>query len=99
MFHSYETEFIKVLRTELRNLGTEITDEQLDKIKVCISELKRRHLPLSDARDVARIIAQVLSENPLIASTREDVRQFLSVISSCRLVGFQLRSMSQYTAQ
>ncbi|MGC8607133.1 MAG: hypothetical protein ACP5GZ_09195 [Vulcanisaeta sp.] len=91
MFHDYETEFIKVLRLELRNLGIELTDEQLNKVRVCVNELKRRHLPLSEAKEIARIIAQILSENPLVTSTREDVRQFLSVISSCRLVGFQLR--------
>ncbi|ADY00701.1 hypothetical protein VMUT_0490 [Vulcanisaeta moutnovskia 768-28] len=91
MFHDYETEFIKVLRLELRNLGIELTDEQLNRVRVCVNELKRRHLPLSEAKEIARIIAQILSENPLVTSTREDVRQFLSVISSCRLVGFQLR--------
>ncbi|WP_054857108.1 hypothetical protein [Vulcanisaeta sp. JCM 16159] len=91
MLHNYEEEVIKTLREELRDRGINVTDEQIDKVKICISELRKRHVPLGQAKEVARLIAQVLSETPLAALGMEDIRRFLSMISSCRLVGFQLR--------
>ncbi|WP_054853589.1 hypothetical protein [Vulcanisaeta distributa] len=91
MLHNYEEEVIKTLREELRDRGINVTDEQIDKVKMCISELRKRRIPLGQAKEVARLIAQVLSETPLAALGMEDIRRFLSMISSCRLVGFQLR--------
>ncbi|WP_252901249.1 hypothetical protein [Vulcanisaeta sp. JCM 14467] len=46
---------------------------------------------LSQVREVARLMAQILSEVSLTALGMEDVRHFLSTFSSCRLTGFQLR--------
>lgn len=91
MFRNYDEEVIKMLSEELRNQGISITDEQIDKVRMCINELRRRRVPLSQVREIARLIAQILSEVPLISPGMEDIRHFLSMVSSCRLVGFQLR--------
>ena len=91
MFHNYEEEVIKALREELKNQGISITNEQIDKVRMCINELRRRRVPLNQVREIARLMAQIISEVSLTAPGIEDVRQFLSMVSSCRLVGFQLR--------
>lgn len=91
MFRNYDEEVIKMLSEELRNQGISITDEQIDKVRMCINELRRRRVPLSQVREIARLIAQILSEVPLISPGMEDIRHFLSMVNSCRLVGFQLR--------
>ena len=91
MFHDYEEEVIRALREELESQGVGITDEQVDKVRMCINELRRRHIPLNQVREVARLMAQILSEVSPAALGMEDVRHFLSTFSSCRLVGFQLR--------
>ncbi|ADN51455.1 hypothetical protein [Vulcanisaeta distributa] len=91
MFRNYEEEVIRTLRDEFRSRGINVTNEQIDKVRMCINELRRRHVPLSQAREIAKLIAQVLSEVPFATLSMENIRQFLSMVSSCRLVGFQLR--------
>ncbi len=44
MFRNYEEEVIRALREELKRQGISITDEQIDKVRMCINELRRRHI-------------------------------------------------------
>ncbi len=91
MFHRYEDEFIKVLRSELAKQGLDLRDEDLGKIRLCVNEIKRRNIPIDKALETAKAIAQVIAERPYRQLTGGEINSLLSRIGSCKLVGYQLR--------
>jgi hypothetical protein len=90
MFHRSE-ELMRIIKNELTNQGIAPSDDILERIRVCIDELKRRNIPPDRFRDIARIIAQVIAEKPYRQIPSSGLEGFLSMISSCRLIGYQLR--------
>ena len=88
MFHKSDDP-VKVIIDELTKQGMTLSSEDLERIQACFDEL-RRSVPPGKFRDVAKAVAQVVVER-LRGYVPSGFGGFLSIISSCRLIGYQLR--------
>jgi hypothetical protein len=88
MFHKSE-DLMKALIDELAKQGVALSNEDLERVQACFNEL-RRDIPTGKFRDIAKAVAQVIAER-LRGHVPSGFEGFLSIISSCRLIGYQLR--------
>jgi len=88
MFHRSEDP-MKVVIDELAKQGVALNSEVLGKVQACFNEL-RRDIPPSKFHDVAKAMAPVIAER-LRGHVPSGFEGSLSIISSCRLIGYQLR--------
>jgi len=80
---------MKFVVDELAKQGVALSSEDLERVQACSNELMR-DIPPGKFRDVAKAMAQVIAER-LRGHMPSGFEGSLSIISSCRLIGHQLR--------